>query len=90
MSTIAQDLTDPDVQAAFELPSPQVYGVDDRPSDGAVLYIARSSGTFWVGNPCPSPTMSSCRPIPAGIERLADHLKTLMAAASAAPECARL
>jgi hypothetical protein len=91
LSTIAQDLTDADVQFAFGLSTPHVYGVDNRPSDGAVWVINQASGgSIFVGTPCPSPVMNSCQPIPPGIQRLADDLKTLATAASAAPECAGL
>jgi len=91
ISTIAQDLTDADVQLAFGLTLSHVYGVDSRPSDGAVWSISRASGgNILVGNPCLSPMMNSCQPIPPGIQRLADDLKSLAAAAVAAPECAEL
>ena len=43
-----------------------------------------------VGNPCPSPATSSCQPIPPGIQRLTDDLKSLAAAAVAASECSVL
>jgi len=61
ISTIAQDLTDTDVQAAFALTTSHVYGVDSRPVDGAVWSITRASGgNILVGSPCASPTMNSC------------------------------
>jgi hypothetical protein len=91
ISTIAQDLTSTDVQAAFALTTSHVYGVDNRPVDGTVWSIARASGgNILVGSPCPSPVMSSCQPIPPGIQRLADDLKSLSAAVAASPACAGL
>jgi hypothetical protein len=88
LSTIAQDLAAADVQAAFALTTSQVYGVDNRPVDGVVWSVTRASGgNVLVGNPCSSPASSSCRPIPAGIQRLADDLKSLATAATASPAC---
>jgi hypothetical protein len=91
LSTIAQDLTDADVQTAFALTTSHVYGVDSRPMDGTVWSITRAGGgNILVGSPCPSPTMNSCQPIPPGIQRLADDLKSLAAPMSASPACAAL
>ena len=91
ISTIAQDLDDADVQFAFTLTTSHVYGVDQRQVDGAVWSITRASGgNILVGGPCPSPVMDSCQPIPAGIQRLADHLRSLAIAAAASPACAGL
>jgi hypothetical protein len=91
VSTIAQDLTDADVQFAFGLSTSHVYGVDQRPSDGAVWSITRASGgNILVGTQCPSLYMNSCQPIPAGIQRLADDLRSLAFAAEALPACAGL
>ena len=91
ISTIAQDLTDADVQAAFALTTSHVYGVDTRPEDGAVWSITRASGgNILVGSPCASPTMNSCQPIPPGIQRLANDTQSLAAAATASPACASL
>ncbi len=91
ISTIAQDLNDADVQFAFGLTLSHVYGVDQRPVDGSVWSITRASGeNILVGNPCPSPYMNSCQPIPAGIQRLADDLRSLAYTAEALPACAGL
>jgi hypothetical protein len=91
ISTIAQDLTSTDVQAGFALTTSHVYGVDNRPVDGTVWSIARASGgNILVGSPCPSPVMNSCQPIPPGIQRLADDLKSLVAAVAVSPACAGL
>jgi beta-N-acetylhexosaminidase len=82
VSTIVQDLAAADVQAAFSLAAPPVYGVDERPEDGQVWSIVLAgagagAGRIFVGGPCPSPIMDSYRPIPAGVQRLADDLKSL-------------
>lgn len=91
VSTIVADLAVSDVQAAFALTTTPIYGVDQRPMDGAVWSITLASGgTILVGAPCPSPGMSSCRPIPAGVQKLADDLKSLAIAVASQPACAGL
>jgi hypothetical protein len=91
VSTIVADLAASDVQAAFALPATPIFGVDQRPMDGAVWSITLASGgTILVGAPCPSLVMNSCRPIPAGVQKLADDLKSLATAAAAQPACAGL
>jgi hypothetical protein len=40
-----------------------------------------------VGAPCASPTMNSCWPIPAGVQRLANDLQSLAAAMVAQTPC---
>jgi hypothetical protein len=82
ISTIVQDLTDPEVQAALSAPTREtIYGVDDRPSGGVLwsIVVYGRMGSIRVGSPCPSPATSSCEPIPAGVQRLADDLKSLVA-----------
>jgi hypothetical protein len=91
ISTIAQDLNDVDVQFAFGLATSHVYGRDERPADGTVWSITRASGgNILVGTQCPSPYMNSCQSIPAGIQRLADDLRSLAYTAEALPACAGL
>jgi hypothetical protein len=91
VSTIAQDLADPDVQFAFGLTLSHVYGVDNRPSDGTVWSITRASGeNILVGTQCPSPDLDWCQSIPAGIQRLADDLRSLAFTAEASSACAGL
>jgi Pacifastin inhibitor (LCMII) len=90
-STIVADLAAADVQSAFALTTTPIFGVDQRPVDGAVWSITLASGgTILVGTPCPSPEMSSCRPIPAGVQKLSDDLKSLATAAVTQPACAGL
>jgi hypothetical protein len=93
VSTVVQDLAAADVQAAFSLTAAPVYGVDERPEDGQVWSITLAgagvgAGRIFVGGPCPSPVMSSCRPIPEGVRRLADALKSLASAVE--PTCTGL
>ena len=91
VSTIAQDLTDADIQAAFALTTSHVYGIDSRPVDGSVWSITRASGgKILVGYPCPVPATEWCQGTPPGIQRLADDLKSLAFAAAASSECAGL
>jgi hypothetical protein len=81
LSTIVSDLADAEVQAAVARGTPAIYGVDQRPIDGSVWSIALASGgSILVGAPCASPAMSSCRPIPDGVQRLANDLQSLAAA----------
>ena len=92
VSTIVADLAAADVQSAFAPgTTPPIFGVDQRPTDGAIWSISLASGgSVLVGAPCPSPTMNSCRPIPAGVQKLADDLKSLAAAAEAESACSGL
>jgi hypothetical protein len=90
ISTVAQDLNDADVQTALGLTTSHVYGRDERPTDGSVWSITWASGeNILVGSPCPE-YMSSCQSIPAGIQRLADDLRSLAYTAEALPACAGL
>jgi hypothetical protein len=78
VNDITSDLADADVQAAFAMPAPTLYGVDARDVDGPLYQIARSTGgTVQVGYDCPA-TSSSCRQIPAGLARLVADLRTLI------------
>lgn len=91
VSTIVADLANADVQSAFALGTTPIYGVDDRPVDGTIWSMSvTSGGTVLVGRPCPSPTMSSCRPTPAGVQKLADDLRSLAIAMIAQNACSGL
>ena len=81
ISTIVQDLADPEVQAALSVPTRETYGSDDRPSGGVLWSIGvyGRMGGIAAGSPCPSPSANSCKPIPAGVQRLVDDLKSLAA-----------
>jgi hypothetical protein len=85
---LVADLEDPDVQAAFSMPSPALFGADTRPGDGAVYQIERSTGgTIQVGLDCAAVTGATCRPIPAGITRLAADLRKLIEVATTGGAC---
>ena len=82
------DLADPDVQAGFAMPAPALFGSDPRPVDGAVYQVARSTGgTIQVGGDCPTAGGASCRPILAGIARLAADLDKLIETATTGGVC---
>lgn len=93
VATINADLADAEVQVAFQSAqsSGTLYGTDPRPADGTVYSIALDDGRrVLVGGQCASPTMSSCRTIPAGLLRLTNDLMSLAAAMAADPACAGL
>ena len=91
VSTIVQDLANADVQAAFAPGSPQLYGFDQRPMDGAVWSINRAAGgTILVGAPCSSTAGAGCLAVPAGVQRLTDDLKSLATAMAAQSVCSTL
>lgn len=90
ITTISADLADPDVQSVWGLPQDPVplFGTDSRPADGTVYSIALDDGrTVLVGGQCASPTMSSCRYIPAGLVKLTQDLQKLAAKMLADPAC---
>lgn len=86
--TIAADLADAGVQAAFAASSTPLYGFDWRPADGPIYSIAQADGhTILVGAPCSSSSGSSCLAIPAGVQHLTDDLRILATATLADPAC---
>jgi hypothetical protein len=90
VATINADLADPDVQALWSLPLTPVplFGTDPRPMDGTVYSIELDDGhKVLVGGQCASPTMSSCRYIPAGLVRLTQDLQSLATAMMADSAC---
>ena len=93
LATINADLALPDVQALWSLPQSPVplFGTDSRPMDGTVYSIALDDGRkVLVGGQCASPTMSSCRYIPAGLVSLTQDLQKLATAMLADPVCKNL
>jgi hypothetical protein len=91
VSTIAQDLTDPTVQIVLRLTSSTTYGDNRTIMDAPVWSITRAGGgKILVGYPCPAPATAWCQPVGPGIQRLADHLKSLASAMVASPDCAGL
>ena len=86
LADVMTDVADVDVRAGFAAATPPIDGHDSRPADGQVFEIKRATGDSLVGDPCP-PSSSSCRPIPAGVAKLADDLRTLMKQQLADPSC---
>lgn len=90
IATIASDLGDANVQAALTAGTDVLFGRDTRPVDGTVFAISNGGkGRLLVGDSCPT-MASSCIGIPAGIQRLADDLRSLAAAMVAQPVCGEL
>jgi hypothetical protein len=88
LADIAADLADADVQLGFKATTPPIYGRDSRPVDGQVFEIKRATGgTLFVGDECPSPILSSCRPIPPGVAKLAADLRGLIEQQIVDPSC---
>jgi hypothetical protein len=90
VATINADLASSDVQGVWGLPQDPVplFGTDPRPVDGSVYSIALDDGhKVLVGGQCASPTMNSCRYIPAGLLQLTQDLQTLAATMLADPAC---
>jgi hypothetical protein len=63
-----------DVKAAIAA-APVLYGEDPRAYDGQVLRIQLQSAIIEVGLPCR--TMAGCKPIPAGVDALANLLQSV-------------
>jgi len=84
-------LAHPDVKAALQVPGQLVYGLDSRPSDGAVLVVEAGAGSFAVGGPCQPGTTDFCaRALPPGLAALARSLTGLDEQQMRAPACAAL
>ena len=91
VATIASELAAIDVQAAFAVSPMSIYGLDDRLQGGAVYAIARDDlRILYVGSPCTSMSSSSCQPVPSGVQRLSDGLKSLVSTALGDPACSGL
>ena len=87
-ATIAADLADADVKAGFAAAATPFYGLDERPVDGPAYSIAQADGhIILVGAPCSSSSGSTCRAIPAGVQRLVDDLRSAASATLAASVC---
>jgi hypothetical protein len=79
----------PDVQAALAMATPPIYG-NTGVADGPSLGFRRADGrgfTTQIGCDTPSPT---CRPIPPGINALAELLRMLLRQERMDPECSLL
>lgn len=88
MADVIRDLADPDVVQAMAMTTPPLYGLDQRPVDGAVFQVLRADGHgFLAGGICD--TGAFCHdPVPAGIARLVADLKALDQQQLADPSCA--
>jgi hypothetical protein len=87
---IVRDLADADVQAAFALSPPPIFGNDTRPVDGVVLQLQRADGRgFLAGAPCAAGEQL-CHPLPAGVARLVSGLQALDQQQLADPTCGPL
>ena len=80
-------LADPDVRAALGAPSPPLYGIDERPTDGSVFQITAGTASIEIGSDC-TETAKGCVPIPAGVRALGNLLRALDVQELAAPACA--
>jgi hypothetical protein len=89
-ATVAADLADADVQAAFAASSRSLYGISMVPQDGADYIVTLGNGrTIQVGGSCCLAPEMPCQPIPTGVRRLVQDLQSLVSAAAAVPPCNR-
>ncbi len=90
VSDIVRDFADPDVVQAMAMVTPPLYGLDQRPVDGAMFQILRDDGHgFLAGSSCD--TGAFCHgPVPTGIARLVADLKALDQQQLGDPSCASL
>jgi hypothetical protein len=87
-ATLTADLADPVVKAGFTSAVTPFYGVDQRPVDGPAFSVTANGHTILVGAACPAGS-TSCS-LPAGVQRLVDHLKTITTTGLAADVCKKL
>lgn len=86
VATVAKDLADPDVQAAFAGGSATVVGVSLISQDVADFLVTLGDGrSLQVGAPCCRFPDLPCQPIPLGVQRLVNDLQNLMAAITGCP-----
>lgn len=76
------------IREAAHASSPLVFGVDQRPVDGAAFVIQFGSDQVVVGDPCTA-TSSNCQEIPQPLDALTQTLRSLerRAAMECSPEC---
>jgi hypothetical protein len=86
VATIAKDLADPDVQAAFARGPATVFGVSLISRDIADFLVTLGDGqSLQVGGACCRFPDLPCQPIPLGVQRLVNDLQNLMAAITGCP-----
>ncbi len=92
VDTLAGTLASADVTAAFQAAAASdagtvLYGVDDRPSDGALFFLERDGRFVYVGSPCRTGSGGACVTAPVGVQRLVDVLNALSAQESRRAVC---
>ena len=81
VATLARDLADPDVQAAFAAGSGAIFGVSLKSLDVADFLVTLGDGrSIEMGASCCRFPGLPCQPIPKGVQRLVSDLQSLMAA----------
>jgi hypothetical protein len=81
VATIAKDLADPAVQTVFASAPGTLFGARRGSGDVANFRITLGDGRrILVGFPCCRESDLPCQPIPKGVQRLVNDLKTMLAA----------
>ncbi|MDB4928407.1 MAG: hypothetical protein JWM10_891, partial [Myxococcaceae bacterium] len=93
VDTLAAALASSDVAAAFAAAGAGdagtlLYGVDERPLDGALFFLERGGRFVYVGAPCRTGSGAQCLTAPVGVQRLVDVLSALRDQESRRPVCA--
>lgn len=93
VDTLAAALGSADVTAALQAAAASdagtvLYGVDERPTDGALFFMERGGRFVYVGAPCRTAPTSGCVNAPLGVQRLVDVLNALGEQESRRPACA--
>ena len=93
VDTLTAALGSPDVGAAFQAAATSdagtmLYGVDERPFDGALFFLERDGRFVYVGAPCRTGMGGACTPAPVGLQRLVDVLTALADQEARRPVCA--
>jgi hypothetical protein len=93
VDALAGALASADVAAAFAAAGASdagtlLYGVDERPVDGALFFLERGGRFVYVGAPCRTGSGAQCATAPVGVQRLVDVLNALRDQESRRPVCA--
>jgi hypothetical protein len=81
VATIAKDLADPEVQAAFASDPGTLFGARRGSGDVANSRMTLGDGqSILVGFPCCQGSDLPCQPIPQGVQRLVNDLQAMLAA----------
>lgn len=92
VDTLASAMGSADVGGAFQAAAASdagtvLYGVDERPSDGALFFLERNGRFVYVGAPCRTGSGGACVTAPTGVQRLVDVLAALAEQESRRPVC---